>query len=147
MRLRATWASLLTVMLLSLAPAASQCEIKCDLASMGPSCHSSRIQAQGTQQQMAGMPGMEQKASSSVEDQIPTSVVNAPACHTHACAQQPAVFIEQKAAIAHVSVSTGAVFFEPLQFAPESANAGFSSRGPPLFQLATPVSFRTTLRV
>ena len=146
MRFRATLASLLTVILLSLAPFASKCEIQCDLASRGPSCHGSSVQAHG-KQQMAGMAGMEQKAPPGLGDQVPTLIAAAPACHTHACALQPAVFSEQKSVVAHVSVSAEAVFFDSLQFAPEPAIAGFSSRGPPSLRPATPVSLRTTLRV
>ena len=90
---------------------------------------------------------MEHKAFSGQGNQIPNLTATAPACKVHACAQQPATFIEQKATIAHVSLSSEAVFFASPQFAPEPANAGFSSRGPPVFWLATPVSLRTTLRV
>ena len=146
MRFRATLASLLTVILLSFAPLASKCEIQCDLAGMGPSCHDSSNKAH-EMQQMAPMPGMEQKASPELSNHVSSILVALPACHTHVCVQQPAVFSQQKAVLAHVSISSQAGFFDLLQFAPEPANAGFSSRGPPDLRPATPVSLRTTLRI
>ena len=146
MRFRATLASFLTVVLLSISSAASNCELKCDLAAMMPSCHSPVIQKH-KQEQMADMPGMEHKASPKLANKTKALVATAPTCSTHACAQQPAVFIEQKATVAHVSLSTEAALFDAFQFAPEPTLAGLSSRGPPHFRPATPVSLRTTLRL
>jgi len=93
------------------------------------------------------MLGMEHKAFPEQEKENPTLVATAPVCKVHVCAQQPAVFGEQKAVVAHVLLSTGAMFFDSLQFAPEPATAGISSRGPPQLRPATPISLHTTLRV
>lgn len=118
MRFRATLASLLTVMLLSLAPFASGCEIKCDMASMGNGCRGSSVSAHGNQT-MAGMAGMEQKISPEPGDQDQSLVAAAPACHTHVCAQQPAVFSEQRSVVAHVSMTVEAVCLQMFQVASE----------------------------
>lgn len=144
MRLRATLASLLTVILLSISPATSNCEIKCDIAKTQPSCHSSSVQAH---RQMAGMPGMEQNASLDFQNEFSALIATAPVCRTHACAQQPAVFSEQKAVFANISVATEMVFSDFAQFAHEPVIATFYVRGPPHYRPSTPVSLRTTLRV
>lgn len=146
MRLRATLASLLTAVLLSVSSAASNCEITCDLAKTSPSCHGSAVHGH-LLQQMAGMPGMEHKASSERGNEGPALVATAPACPTHACTQQPAVFIEQKAAVAHVPLSTDAALLDSFQLLPEPLLTGLPSRGPPHFRPARPVSLSTTLRI
>lgn len=146
MQFRATLASVMTVILLSISSAASKCEIKCEFATAVQSCHGGGVQAQA-HEQMAGMPGMAPKASPEQGKQTTALVATAPSCKAHACAQPPALFSEQKAVAAHVSLSTEAVFSSPLLFVPEPAMAGFSSRGPPNLQLATPITLHTTHQV
>lgn len=152
MRLRATLASFLTLILVSLPSVAANCEIKCGLAQTLPSCHTSGVQAKAGQQaqaqeQMANMPGMEHMGAADQDSEALVSVVTALDCRAHVCAQQPAFFSEQKAVVAHASVSTEAVFFDSFQFAPELLNTEVSSRGPPLLHPSTPITLHTTLRV
>lgn len=146
MRFRATLASSMTVILLLISSAAAKCEIKCELAKTLPRCHGGGVKAQA-HQQTAEMPGMEHKASPEQGKDAVALVATAPVCKVHACAQQPAVFGEQKAVVAHVLLSTGAVFFDSLHFATGPATEGSSSRGPPHLRPATPISLHTTLRV
>ncbi|CAN5408660.1 hypothetical protein BH10ACI4_BH10ACI4_06190 [soil metagenome] len=147
MGFRVTLASFLTAIMLCVSSLASTCEIKCELAETLPSCHGSSRVKTNAQPAMAEMPGMELEAAPGTDAEATTLVALAPACKVHACAQQPAFFSEQKAALTHVLVSTGAVSVGALQFAPEPLNAGFSSRGPPHLRPHTPITLRTTLRV
>lgn len=146
MQFRAALASLLTVILLSISAAASNCEIRCDLSSMGPSCHSSG-KASIQHQDMPPMGGMEHQVSESGGTGTSVLVAIQPACPTHACVQQPVLFDEQKAALVYLSQSVTAVMCDVVQFAPEPTIAGLSVRGPPIFRPATPITLRTTLRV
>ena len=93
------------------------------------------------------MPGMEHRASPQSVNESEASVVLARGYPTHACAQQPVLLIEQKAAVAHVSVSTEAVAFDSFEFAPKPTTNELSSRGPPPFRPSTPISLHTSLRV
>ena len=93
------------------------------------------------------MPGMEHMGAADQDSEALVSVVTALDCRAHVCAQQPAFFSEQKAVVAHASVSTEAVFFDSFQFAPELLNTEVSSRGPPLLHPSTPITLHTTLRV
>lgn len=151
MRLRATLASFLTLILVSLPAVAANCEIKCGLAQALPSCHD-RVQAKAGQQaqaqvQMAGMSGMAHRTASDQNSQALVSVVNALDCKVHVCTQQPSFFSEQKAVVAHASVSTDAVLFDAFQVAPELLNTEVSPRGPPLLRPSTPITLHTTLRI
>ncbi len=151
MRLRATIASFLTLILVSLPAVAANCEIKCGLAQALSSCHDG-VQAKAGQQaqaqeRMADMPGMAHRTASDRNSQALVSVVNALNCEVHVCAQQPSFFSEQKAVVAHASVSTDAVLFDAFQVAPELQHTEVSPRGPPLLRPSTPITLHTTLRV
>lgn len=148
MRFRATLASVLTVILLSISPAASNCEIECDLASLAPSCHGSKgaIRAQhGSMPAMAGMTHNAAAESSLAE--TPAVVAQAATCRTHDCFQQPSLFVEKTIAVAQSSSSLGSVIPVELLFVPEPSVTKFLGRGPPPYRPSTPVSLRTTLRV
>jgi hypothetical protein len=148
MRFRATWASFLTAMLLFISSAASNCEIKCELTSSGPSCHAAAHTGRAQHEQMPAMSGMQHdSATGSSGSSTAMFFLHSAACQAHACAQQPAVLDEQRAAVSHVSRSVPAVSHDPSRFAPEPTLAGFAVRGPPSFRPATPVSGGTTLLV
>lgn len=148
MRFRATLASVLTVILLSISSAASNCEIKCDLGSLAPSCHGSKAPLRAQHGSMPAMDVMTHDAAgeSSVTE-TPTVVAQAATCRTHDCFQQPSLFVEQKIAVAQSPSSLGSVIPVELQFVPEPAVTEFLGRGPPPYRPSTPVSLRTTLRV
>lgn len=146
MKFRVALASLLAVILLSMSSAASICEIKCDLAQTIPICHGNAVQ-QKPAGQMTDMPGMDHMAATESDNANKALVQIAPNCHAHACAQQPAALIKQRAPVAHATLCTEPIILDSSRFAPEPVIAELSSRGPPRFRLATPVSLHTTLRV
>ena len=139
MRFRATFTSLLTVLLLSLSSVASACEIKCDLARVGPSCH----EARATEGQMQAMAGMDRQASAHS-----AVLVSAPrSCQHRVCANQPALLGERNGFIPHFAPSMAAVLPAFLSFAPAAVDLSIPVRGPPSFRADSPVSLHTTLRV
>ena len=158
MRFRAIWAGLLAVLLLSLSPAASACEIKCDLAHGMPSCHGKAV-APGLQRshtspaEMAGM----KMADVSRE---PTQHLGASehdasfapaACHHRVCAQSPMLMEDEGAQSAQVTLNPQAVHLIVTSLWSASPGMCISARrAPPLFPShvrSTPVSLHTTLRV
>ena len=148
MRFRATLASLLTVILLSVLSVTLSCEIKCDVATLTPSCHGSESVLQTQHDSMGDMPGMAQSsATSSSVAEVPVVVAQAPICRTHDCVQQPSLLVEQRVVIAHGPSMLEAVVPAGLHFVLEPTLTEFLGRGPPPYRPATPVSLRTTLRI
>ena len=140
MRFRATLTSFLTVILLSLSSVASACEIKCDLAKMGPSCH----EARSTPGRMPKMAGMEQPQ---VSKDSAASASTAHHCQHQVCATQPALLVERNGVIAYATPSVAAVIPHFLLLAPAALDRSIPVRGPPPFRTDSPVSLHTTLRV
>lgn len=141
---RATLAGLLTVMLLSLSPLASACEMKCELASMGASWH-------GASAEMANMqlPGMqhqgvaEKPSTDSGTVLLPTSS----ACSQHICADHPVLRKGESVGTAP-SAGSRLAFVVVYALSLPAVPQGFVlSRAAPLIFTPSPVSLHTTLRV
>ena len=147
MRFRATLASLLAVILLSFSSLASACEIHCDRASQGASCHSAAAHSshQSTNS-MSAMPGM---GGSQVAEAIPGFPVVSGAtqsCLHHICAQQPVLLESEAQAFTslYLSHQVPLLYSMPQEYAVPSGIVPV--RGPPPIQRASPVSLHTTLR-
>ena len=151
MRFRATLASLLTVMMLSLSPAAANCEIRCDLESAksaAPSCHEAAHQAEAQQETMPGMAGMEHHtAGDHIAADVSAIVWQLAHCAHHVCAQAPALLMERSAVVGHAPAGCAATCANPLGFASDPTIGSFFGRGPPPYRRATPVSLHTTLLI
>ncbi len=147
MRFRATLASLLAVILLSLSPLSSACQIHCDRASAGASCHStvahSSHQSSNSMSAMAGM------GKSQVDEAIPGFPVvsgAAQSCSHHICAQQTVLLKSDAQAFTSLDLShqVPLLYSIPQEYAAPSGIVPV--RGPPPIQRASPVSLHTTLR-
>ena len=148
MRLRATLASILTVILLSISSTALSCEIKCDFASLAPSCHGSRASLRAQHGSMPAMAGMTHDAvPESAGVKTPTVVAQDAPCRIHDCIQQPTSLVERRAAVALSPSIPGPVTPSGSRFVPEPALTELLGPGPPPCRPSTPVTLSTTLRV
>lgn len=147
MRFRATLAGLMTAVLLFLSPAVAYCEIKCELAETLPSCHSSSPVRPEVQQDMPDMPGMERQVSSAHESGDRVLRANAASCEDHTCLQPTPILRSNRILAAPILPSAQAAFHDVFEFEPEPLCLGLLPRGPPQLNRATPITFRTTLRV
>ena len=148
MRFRATLAGFLTTIFLSVSSAASNCAIKCDLASLAPSCHGSGAPIRAQHDSMPAMAGMTHDAAAeSAGTETPTVVAHSATCRIHDCVQQPSLLVERRLAVAQFPLTLGSVVTAGLEFVPEPAMTEFLGRAPPPYRQSTPVSLRTTLRV
>lgn len=148
MRSRALLAGFLTAMLLFTLPAVSNCEIKCDVASLGSACHAA---SRGNKSQPASMSSMAGMQHGSVSG---TGVAHhyafasqQTACQHYTCAQQPGAVQSRQDLSRPVSVAFEAILPKAVRFTFGPTPGETSSRGPPAFLQATPVSLHTTLLV
>ena len=146
MRLRATCAGLLTLVLLCFSSASTACETRCEIKGAKPGCHE-REALSFERQRMSGMAdtamlGMD--ASTAAPDAI---VVPSPTCAQHGCVHDAAVLSDEGARAADLRPHTGTAKPSP-EIMPAAARQTrpASRRSPPL-QQASPVRLRTTLRV
>lgn len=149
MRFRAIWASLLTVLLLSLTPAASACQMKCILPSAGMVCHkspSALFQQDKPADSMAGMHlAMHQAAACA--GPLHRLFIGSERCVHHVCTQQAALLNDHK----NLTVDRPAGSLLSILVASPSVHAarnGWASvRGSPHLPKSSPVSLNTALRV
>lgn len=147
MRFRATLASLLAVILLSFSPVASACEIHCDRASQGASCHSGTAHSSHqTDNSMSAMPGMGESPVAEAIQDVPVVSGAAQSCLHHICAQQPVLLKSDTKALTNLNLShqVPLLYSIPQEYAAPSGTVPV--RGPPPIQRASPVSLHTTLR-
>ncbi len=147
MRFRATLASLLAVILLSLSPLSSACQINCDRATQEASCHSGAAHSSHQSiKSMSAMPGMRESQVDEAMPGFPVVLGAAQRCFHHICAQQPVLFKSD----AHAFTSVDLSHQVPLLYSMPQEDAVPSGivpvRGPPPIQRASPVSLHTTLR-
>ena len=144
---RATLASLLAVILLSLSPLASACQIHCDQASAGASCHSTAAHSspQSTHSMLA-MPGMGESQVAEANPGFPVVSGAAQSCFHHICAQQPVLLKSAPQAFTSLDLSHQVPLLYSLPQAYAVPSGIVPVRGPPPIQRASPVSLHTTLR-
>lgn len=149
MRFRATLASLLTVILLSFSSDASACEIRCDRASLGVSCHAGmKHSPQQRSTSMSSMPEMDASPAGEEADPGPAiASAVAQSCSHHVCAPQPVLLNAQTRAFTNTDLShqVSLLFALPQEYVAPSGI--LPVRGPPPIHRASPVSLRTTLRI
>src|ERR1700731_3062104 len=135
MRFRATLASLLPALLLSLSFMSSACESQCELKTLMPSCHAlSAKRHLPDEQNMPAMPGMDagstpQNVSAAGDAAVlPVS----PECEHHVCSQQALLLSDENGGLARPSssVEMQASIVMPLPFALQ--NRWLPARGSPL---------------
>ena len=158
MRFRAIWAGLLAVLLLSLSPAASACEIQCDLAHGLPSCHGKAVapQHQRSHTSPAEMAGMTMAAVT----REPTQHLGASehdasfapaACQHRVCAEPAMLMKDEGAQSIQVTLNPQAIHLIATLLWSAATGTGVSARGAPTLSpshlRSTPVSLHTTLRV
>ena len=148
MKFRGILAGFLTAVLLSLSTVAAECQVKCGLGSMAPSCH--KRESQATEHEamplMAAMEGMHHDNGVRSPAQTEEILAVNSACATHVCSQLPAKTTERKA-VNYTLISVPAPFQAEFQLSPEPWLGELLSRGPPHLRETTPVSLRTSLRV
>lgn len=154
MKFRATLAGWLTVMMLSLSFAASACETRCDLNSVGPSCHeSSRPAATLQNQPMTAMAGIDSQAmpETNAAAAEPTALMASQTCLPHLCVQEPVVLGNENAAVAHAAPQFEVATFIAAAATATSMTAApggwLSVRGSPHLQSSSPIALHTTLRI
>ncbi len=146
MKFRATWAGVLTAIMLFVSSAASSCEAKCDLGGLRPSCHSQSPSSQAHESHMGS--GMCHGRARSESGAAAATIVSLSSpCSHHVCAQQPATLTDQWSALAHVPVLSGVVHLNAQHFELEPLVSTFASRGPPSFRPSSPVDLHTIQRV
>ena len=155
MRLRATLAGLLAVVLLSLSAAAAACEARCDLASASAPCHgeagqSRPQQAQGKQVEMPGMSMVSmacQPARQASSSDKARCTLAAPSACRHVCAGQPVLLKASGVLFVQGLYSHPAFTVVAALLWPVTPATRISGRGSPPFRTSTPVSLHTILRV
>jgi hypothetical protein len=147
MRFRATLASLLAVILLSLSPLSSACQIHCDRASQGASCHSTAAHSSPqSSNSMPAMPGMGESQVAEANPGFPVVSGAAQSCFHHVCAQQPVLLKSAPQAFTSLDLSHQVPLLYSLPQAYAVPSGIVPVRGPPPIQRASPVSLHTTLR-
>lgn len=148
MRLRATWATLLTVMMLSLSVVASACEIQCGLKSASPGCHGRSRQSPS--QQGKEMPAMADMGHAAIDDAAashPAIVVQPPACSHRLCMQEPAFSTNRDELAVHAICSVQVAALIEATVIPAVPGRSHSVPGAPHLRISCPVALHTTLRV
>ncbi len=133
MKFRATWAGVLTAIMLFVSSAASSCEAKCDLGGLRPACHSEAASPQAHEAHMGS--GKCHGRVRSKSGAAPALAVSwSSSCSHRVCAQQPATLTDQRSAIAHVPVLSALAHLNLKHFERVSFGSIFASRGPPSFR-------------
>ena len=147
MQVRATFAGLLMVLMLSVSFFASACEVRCDLMSAGPSCHSTAQQSASQQaKSMATMPGMsESDAAATSGDQNSARVSEV--CHHAVCVQQPVVITEKNVPLKHARLHVELLTLNIFKMLSSPQQNFIRVESSPPARSSTPVALSTTLRV
>ncbi len=150
MRFRATWAALLTALILSLSCAASACEMRCDLKSAGPSCHSlSGSHAAIHPKHMTRMLDMDRSSGNETAAFEPQSslLVGLQTCAHHTCVQRPFLLPQSTTAITHAMAASHVAVRALLAVPQPGPRTRDTIRGSPHRERSSPIALHTTLRV
>ena len=148
MRLRATLAGMLIVMLVAFSSAASACEIKCGFFMSASGCHAASESPAARGTYMAEMPGMD--SVDIMTQNVSTeraAVSDSHKCRHTACNQQPGLVRDQKVSVVSAPTGIALLTLDPPRIVLDPATGGIPVRGPPLRQVDSPVSLHTTIRV
>lgn len=145
MKFRATWAGVLTAIMLCVSSAASSCEAKCNLGGLRPACHSDAAKAA----QAADMDsGMCHGSARSRSDAAPAySVSRLSSCSHHVCAEQPATLTDQRSPVTHLLLLAAAGSVSAQKIEPEPLARSFAGRGPPPYHPPSLVDLHIIQRV
>lgn len=151
MHLRAVLSSLLAVLLLSTYSLGSACEVRCELARQGMSCHDTGVEkGAANETSMSGMRGMSvAMPAAGHTGHVPYRLVSfeQASCGHHACTQSPALLPSAHPLLVHVALREPIFVLLSAMLWPPRTTADHLERRPPPFRQASPVSRRTTLRV
>lgn len=140
---RATVASLLAVMVLSIASLASVCEIQCDLKEIGSGCPHHGLLAHGAHEANAvhSMPGMQKEMAAQAVQAIYSG------CDHEGCAQQPALITRRNAvAVSGMQIYHPVVLLAAILMPADCRDVSRVLGSPPR-EGPSPVTLHTTLRV
>jgi hypothetical protein len=141
MRLRATLAGLLTVILLLLSSVASACEIRCNAARGLPECYAS----QAVGMQMPAAAGMQDDEDCCGAVSVWPSAPHG--CQHQACSIEPALRSELAGMSAHLPPVATIESIDREGYKSSMRAHSIAGRGPPQLRAASPVSLHTTARV
>ena len=148
MRLRATLAGMLIVMLVASSSAASACEIRCGFFMSASGCHAGSEPSVAQRTYMATMPGMDGvdiMAQNAPMERV--AVSDSHRCRHAVCAQQPGFVRDQKVSVVPTPTGVALLILNPPRLVLDPAAGGLPVRGPPSRQANSPVSLHTTIRV
>jgi hypothetical protein len=146
MRFQATWAGVLTVVMLLFSPAASICEAQCSLGRLRPACHS---EGAGTRSPEADMvSGMCHGRARSERGAAQSLAVlwSSPCCH-RVCVPQPATLTPQRSVTVPDPLLSELVHANVKHLAPEPFVTGITLRWLPSFRPPSTVDLHTIQRV
>lgn len=147
MSFRATWACVLTAILLLVSSAASSCGAQCSLDQLQPACHSQGANPQAHQARM-GSPICHSMGRAQTGSAPNAAVSWSSPCSHNICAQQPARVTDQRSALARVPILSRFAHADGQYFEPVPLVRTVSHRGPPQAYLpSTPVDLHIIQRV
>ena len=138
------------MVLLSFSCAATACEVKCNLASVGSGCHSSsHASMQRSQVMAAQMAGMQSQVTNetSASSAGPAVVSASTPCIRHVCVEQPVSLNNDNVVTVHAAVTYEAVILIAALTMPAAPSEWISGRGSRHVLTTSPVSLHTTVRV